>query len=156
MNLFVCLKVLPYKRNVDSLRKGGRKRCHRCKSSDSSSLIKCSSCKKKFFCMECIKERFVCFCICSFMWFGRYMFSSLFSFLFAVLFIQLAVWFFCHFTNMNICNSFIIPQVCIICSFELTLFSILASASSWLFRFLLNCTALLVILSSSWEGNCLF
>lgn len=39
--------------------KGRRKKCHWCQRSDSWNLTKCSSCQKKFFCMDCIKERSV-------------------------------------------------------------------------------------------------
>lgn len=54
------MKVLPYKRNGESVkRSGGRKKCHWCKRSDSSNLIKCSNCRREFYCMECIKERCV-------------------------------------------------------------------------------------------------
>ncbi|PKI58528.1 hypothetical protein CRG98_021089 [Punica granatum] len=53
------VQVLPYKRNGESVKRGGgRKKCHWCKSSDSSNLIKCSNCRKEFYCMECIKERY--------------------------------------------------------------------------------------------------
>ncbi|TQD72395.1 hypothetical protein C1H46_042066 [Malus baccata] len=53
------LQVLPY--NVGKLRKGKRRRCHWCRkrgSGVSSALIKCSSCQKHFFCLNCIKERY--------------------------------------------------------------------------------------------------
>ncbi|KAF7803570.1 lysine-specific demethylase JMJ25-like [Senna tora] len=49
------LQVVPYGSN---LRKGKRKKCHWCQRSDSWNLIKCSSCQKEFFCMDCIKERY--------------------------------------------------------------------------------------------------
>ncbi|XP_062013297.1 lysine-specific demethylase JMJ28 isoform X2 [Rosa rugosa] len=56
------VQVLPYgDENEGRLRKGKRKRCHWCQrsgSSASSSLIKCSSCKKHLFCLSCIKERY--------------------------------------------------------------------------------------------------
>ena len=51
---FFVLKVVPY---GVSLKKGKRKKCHWCQRSDSWNLIKCSSCQKEFFCMDCIKER---------------------------------------------------------------------------------------------------
>jgi lysine-specific demethylase 3 len=46
--LFVFFKVL---------KKGKRKKCHWCQSSDSLNLIKCSNCQNEFFCMDCIKQR---------------------------------------------------------------------------------------------------
>ncbi|KAI9121161.1 hypothetical protein K1719_008194 [Acacia pycnantha] len=46
------LQVLPYERKCK------RKKCHWCQRSDSWNLIKCSSCQKEFFCMDCIKERY--------------------------------------------------------------------------------------------------
>ncbi|KAM1139082.1 hypothetical protein ACFX2B_036482 [Malus domestica] len=52
-------QFLPY--NVGKLRKGKRKKCHWCRKSGSgvsSCLIKCSSCQKHFFCLNCIKERY--------------------------------------------------------------------------------------------------
>ncbi|XP_062087361.1 lysine-specific demethylase JMJ28 isoform X2 [Humulus lupulus] len=53
------LQVLPCARNVGNL--GGdkrKKRCHWCQRSGSRILIKCSSCQKHFFCLDCIKERY--------------------------------------------------------------------------------------------------
>ncbi|XP_073220747.1 lysine-specific demethylase JMJ28-like [Cicer arietinum] len=44
--------------DVSNLKKGRRKKCHWCQSSDSWNLIKCSNCQKQFFCMDCIKERY--------------------------------------------------------------------------------------------------
>ncbi|KAI4299269.1 hypothetical protein L6164_032744 [Bauhinia variegata] len=49
------LQVVPDGRN---LKKARRKKCHWCQRSDSWNLIKCSSCQKEFFCMDCIKERY--------------------------------------------------------------------------------------------------
>ncbi|KAF7841986.1 lysine-specific demethylase JMJ25-like [Senna tora] len=49
------LQVVPFGRNLKRCR---RKKCHWCQRSDSWSLIKCSSCQKEFFCMDCIKERY--------------------------------------------------------------------------------------------------
>ncbi|KAL2341967.1 hypothetical protein Fmac_009907 [Flemingia macrophylla] len=41
-----------------TLKKGNRKKCHWCQRSDSWSLIRCSSCQREFFCMDCIKQRY--------------------------------------------------------------------------------------------------
>ncbi|XP_020221424.1 lysine-specific demethylase JMJ25 isoform X2 [Cajanus cajan] len=41
-----------------TLKKGRRKKCHWCQRSDSWSLIRCSSCQREFFCMDCIKQRY--------------------------------------------------------------------------------------------------
>ncbi|KAK4252742.1 hypothetical protein QN277_014351 [Acacia crassicarpa] len=49
------LQVLPLGQNLKKFR---RKKCHWCQKSDSWNLIKCSSCQKEFFCMDCIKERY--------------------------------------------------------------------------------------------------
>lgn len=50
-----AVQVMPYKRNVEKV---GRKKCHWCKSSGATSLIKCSSCRKHHFCLECIEGRY--------------------------------------------------------------------------------------------------
>ncbi|KAJ0081400.1 hypothetical protein Patl1_10911 [Pistacia atlantica] len=49
------LQVVPYKRDVVGLRR--RRKCHWCKRRNSS-LIKCSNCRKLFFCLDCVKERY--------------------------------------------------------------------------------------------------
>ncbi|KAI4296601.1 hypothetical protein L6164_036547 [Bauhinia variegata] len=49
------LQAVPYGRN---LKKARRKKCHWCQRSDSWNLIKCSSCQKEYFCMDCTKERY--------------------------------------------------------------------------------------------------
>ncbi|XP_054777838.1 lysine-specific demethylase JMJ28 [Prosopis cineraria] len=49
------LQVLPFGRNLKKLR---RKKCHWCQKSESWNLIKCSSCQKEFFCMDCSKDRY--------------------------------------------------------------------------------------------------
>ncbi|XP_061349368.1 lysine-specific demethylase JMJ28-like [Gastrolobium bilobum] len=51
------LQAVPYKPNLKKS-KTKRKKCHWCQRSDSWNLIKCSSCLKEFFCMDCIKERY--------------------------------------------------------------------------------------------------
>ncbi|KAM7256579.1 hypothetical protein ACFE04_012320 [Oxalis oulophora] len=53
-----AMQVLPWKENVLSLRRGMRKRCHYCKKGGVKKLVKCSSCRKEFFCIDCIKERY--------------------------------------------------------------------------------------------------
>ncbi|KAK6917445.1 WRC domain [Dillenia turbinata] len=50
------VKVVPYVRGVANLRTQCRMICHRCRRSNLESLIKCSSCQKEFFCLECISE----------------------------------------------------------------------------------------------------
>ncbi|TKY59356.1 Lysine-specific demethylase JMJ25 [Spatholobus suberectus] len=49
------LQIVPYGSN---LTKGKRKKCHWCQRSDSLNLIQCSSCRREFFCMDCVKERY--------------------------------------------------------------------------------------------------
>ena len=56
--LCCVVQVVPYGQGLKK-GKGKKKRCHWCQKSDSGNLIKCSSCHKEFFCMDCIKERFV-------------------------------------------------------------------------------------------------
>ncbi|XP_022720535.1 lysine-specific demethylase JMJ25-like isoform X2 [Durio zibethinus] len=52
------LQVMPYKKKVVNLRRGRRIRCHWCRKGGVPSLIKCSSCKQQFFCLDCIKEQY--------------------------------------------------------------------------------------------------
>ncbi|XP_022716006.1 lysine-specific demethylase JMJ25 isoform X2 [Durio zibethinus] len=52
------LQVEPYKKNVVNLRRGRSIRCHWCRKSGVRSLIKCSSCRQQFFCLDCIKEQY--------------------------------------------------------------------------------------------------
>ncbi|KAF4397986.1 hypothetical protein G4B88_019707 [Cannabis sativa] len=53
------LQVLPCARSVANLGRDKRKkRCHWCQRTGSRILIKCSSCQKHFFCLDCIKERY--------------------------------------------------------------------------------------------------
>ncbi|TYI59303.1 hypothetical protein E1A91_D10G026400v1 [Gossypium mustelinum] len=52
------LQVLPYKKNGANLRRGRRIRCHWCRKGGAPNLIKCSSCKQQFFCLDCIKEHY--------------------------------------------------------------------------------------------------
>ncbi|XP_006347153.1 lysine-specific demethylase JMJ25 isoform X1 [Solanum tuberosum] len=52
------MQALPFARNVKNLSKVKRRRlCHWCRRSSYRVLIKCSSCKKQYFCLDCIKER---------------------------------------------------------------------------------------------------
>ncbi|CAK7350738.1 unnamed protein product [Dovyalis caffra] len=53
------LQVLPYKRDAVRLRKGKRKKCHWCRRSGLRTLIRCSSCRKQFYCLDCIKEQYL-------------------------------------------------------------------------------------------------
>ncbi|XVF87595.1 hypothetical protein PTKIN_Ptkin18bG0132600 [Pterospermum kingtungense] len=52
------LQVVPYKKNVVDLRRGRRVRCHWCRKGGVRSLIKCSSCKQQFFCLDCVKKQY--------------------------------------------------------------------------------------------------
>uniref|UniRef100_A0A2P2ILW7 Lysine-specific demethylase JMJ25 n=1 Tax=Rhizophora mucronata TaxID=61149 RepID=A0A2P2ILW7_RHIMU len=51
------LQVLPCKKDLGRLRKG-KKKCHWCRRSGLSTLIRCSSCRKEFYCMDCIKDQY--------------------------------------------------------------------------------------------------
>ncbi|KAK9267837.1 hypothetical protein L1049_010273 [Liquidambar formosana] len=53
------LQVVPFARDVANLRRRRRKSCHWCLKSSFRTLIKCSSCQKELFCMDCIEERYV-------------------------------------------------------------------------------------------------
>ncbi|KAL9329267.1 hypothetical protein ACSQ67_004270 [Phaseolus vulgaris] len=53
------LQIVPYGSNLKNGTKGKRKKCHWCQRSESCNLIQCLSCEREFFCMDCIKERFV-------------------------------------------------------------------------------------------------
>ncbi|KAJ6416494.1 hypothetical protein OIU84_002368 [Salix udensis] len=53
------LQVLPYKRDGVRLRKGKRKKCHWCRRSGLRTLIRCSSCRKEYYCLDCIKEQYL-------------------------------------------------------------------------------------------------
>ncbi|XP_031126026.1 lysine-specific demethylase JMJ25 isoform X1 [Ipomoea triloba] len=48
------LQAVPFAKN---LKKVKRKKCHWCRRTNYRVLVKCLSCKKQFFCMDCIKER---------------------------------------------------------------------------------------------------
>ncbi|KAL1331762.1 hypothetical protein HN51_049027 [Arachis hypogaea] len=52
------LQVVQYGQGLKKKGKGKKKRCHWCQKSNSQNLIKCSSCNKEFFCMDCIKQRY--------------------------------------------------------------------------------------------------
>ncbi|EEF37719.1 conserved hypothetical protein [Ricinus communis] len=52
------LQVVPFKKDMVRLRKGKRKKCHFCRRSGLKTLIRCSSCRKQFFCMDCIKDQY--------------------------------------------------------------------------------------------------
>ncbi|PSS24699.1 Lysine-specific demethylase [Actinidia chinensis var. chinensis] len=51
------MQILPFERNVAKLKKAKRKKCHWCRRSSYRTLIKCSTCKKEYFCTDCILER---------------------------------------------------------------------------------------------------
>ncbi|KAK9681773.1 hypothetical protein RND81_10G026700 [Saponaria officinalis] len=51
------LKVVPFAGNVSKAKNVGRKKCHWCGNKDKSSLTKCFTCKNRFFCAGCMKER---------------------------------------------------------------------------------------------------
>ncbi|OMO76630.1 hypothetical protein CCACVL1_15541 [Corchorus capsularis] len=52
------LQVVPYKKDVVNLRRGRRVRCHWCRKGGVRSLIKCSSCRQHFFCLDCMKKQY--------------------------------------------------------------------------------------------------
>lgn len=58
-------------RDVAKLRKGKWKKCHWCRKSSYRTLIKCGACRKQFFCVDCIEERFVYFRV-GFSWIELY------------------------------------------------------------------------------------
>ncbi|KAI3466625.1 hypothetical protein Pfo_023288 [Paulownia fortunei] len=49
------MQVVPFAENV---KKKKIKKCHWCRETKCRCLIKCLSCRKRFFCVECIKERY--------------------------------------------------------------------------------------------------
>lgn len=54
------LKVVPYVgKNLGKVRSNGRRKCHWCQKTENRTLTKCLSCRKRFFCSDCIKERFI-------------------------------------------------------------------------------------------------
>ncbi|CAJ1936298.1 unnamed protein product [Sphenostylis stenocarpa] len=53
------LQIAPYGSNLKKGTKGKKKKCHWCQRSESCNLIQCSSCQRDFFCMDCIKERYL-------------------------------------------------------------------------------------------------
>ncbi|OVA06780.1 zinc finger protein [Macleaya cordata] len=50
------LQIVPYGRNLADLRKGIKRICHRCGRSNGLSMIRCTSCRRESFCMDCIKK----------------------------------------------------------------------------------------------------
>ncbi|CAN4083927.1 unnamed protein product [Withania somnifera] len=53
------MQAVPFTRNGKNLSKVKRRLCHWCRRSSYRVLIKCSSCKKQYFCLDCIKERYL-------------------------------------------------------------------------------------------------
>ncbi|XP_065878305.1 lysine-specific demethylase JMJ28 [Euphorbia lathyris] len=53
-----ALQVLPFKKDMVKLRRGKRKKCHWCRRSGVKTLIRCSSCRKQFYCLDCIKDQY--------------------------------------------------------------------------------------------------
>lgn len=53
------MQAVPFARNRKNLSKVKRRLCHWCRRSSYRVLIKCSSCKKQYFCVDCIKERYL-------------------------------------------------------------------------------------------------
>ncbi|KAK4347074.1 hypothetical protein RND71_033413 [Anisodus tanguticus] len=53
------MQAVPFARNGKNLSKVKRRLCHWCRKSSYRVLIKCLSCKKQFFCLDCIKERYL-------------------------------------------------------------------------------------------------
>ncbi|KAF2305053.1 hypothetical protein GH714_001391 [Hevea brasiliensis] len=52
------LQVVPFKKDMLRLRRGKRKKCHLCRRSGLKTLIRCSSCRKQLYCMDCIKDQY--------------------------------------------------------------------------------------------------
>ncbi|KAM3285253.1 lysine-specific demethylase JMJ25 [Capsicum chacoense] len=56
----ICtMQAMPFARNGKNLSKVKRRLCHWCRRSSYRVLIRCSSCKKQYFCLDCIKERYL-------------------------------------------------------------------------------------------------
>lgn len=51
------MQILPFAKNAAKLRKLKRKKCHWCRKSGYRTIVKCLSCKKEYFCTDCIDER---------------------------------------------------------------------------------------------------
>ncbi|GFQ02306.1 lysine-specific demethylase jmj25 [Phtheirospermum japonicum] len=49
------MQVVPFAENVKKMK---IKKCHWCRKTNCPSLIRCLTCRKRFFCLECIKERY--------------------------------------------------------------------------------------------------
>ncbi|XP_058073141.1 lysine-specific demethylase JMJ26-like isoform X2 [Magnolia sinica] len=49
-------QIVPRVRKVMGLRRGGKKNCHQCQRRNATRLIRCLSCRREFFCIDCIKE----------------------------------------------------------------------------------------------------
>ncbi|KAL3624955.1 hypothetical protein CASFOL_031623 [Castilleja foliolosa] len=49
------MQVVPFAENAKKMK---IKKCHWCRKSKCPSLIRCLTCRKRFFCLECIKERY--------------------------------------------------------------------------------------------------
>ncbi|GAB2298740.1 hypothetical protein Dimus_032814 [Dionaea muscipula] len=55
----ICtVKVAPFGASIGKGKTGSRGKCHWCRRSDNQGLVMCLSCKKEFFCEDCIKERY--------------------------------------------------------------------------------------------------
>ncbi|KAL6542890.1 hypothetical protein OROHE_010410 [Orobanche hederae] len=52
---FTTMQVVPFAENVKKMK---IKKCHWCRESKYPCLIRCLTCKKRFFCVDCIKERY--------------------------------------------------------------------------------------------------
>lgn len=50
-------KVVPYVGNLGKVKNNGRRKCHWCRRTENKTLAKCLSCRKRFFCSDCMKER---------------------------------------------------------------------------------------------------
>ncbi|WCJ26916.1 Transcription factor jumonji (jmjC) domain-containing protein [Euphorbia peplus] len=53
-----AMQVVPFKKDLVRLRRGKRKKCHLCRRSGVKTLIRCSSCRKQFYCLDCIKDQY--------------------------------------------------------------------------------------------------
>ncbi|XP_043689947.1 lysine-specific demethylase JMJ25-like [Telopea speciosissima] len=52
------LQILPCGKSISNSRRGGKKNCHQCRTSNAENLVHCLSCRRESFCTDCIRERY--------------------------------------------------------------------------------------------------